>query len=45
MGFARIAGGMVFSDGGHIVESNMPEEFLRNPRHERSRAFLSEIVH
>ena len=45
MGFARIAGGMVFSDGGHYVESNMPEEFLRIPRNERSRAFLSEIVH
>ena len=27
-----------------IVEENEPEAFFRNPRHERTRAFLGEIL-
>src|SRR6187399_1081665 len=46
MGFARqVADRVVFMDAGQIVESNTPQEFFNNPRHERARAFLSQILH
>src|SRR6187399_247163 len=46
MGFARqVANRVVFMDAGQIVESNTPQEFFNNPRHERARAFLSQILH
>jgi amino acid ABC transporter ATP-binding protein, PAAT family (TC 3.A.1.3.-) len=46
MGFARqVADRVVFMDRGSIVESATPEEFFTNPREERSRAFLSQILH
>jgi general L-amino acid transport system ATP-binding protein len=46
MGFARqVANRVVFMDAGQIVESNTPQEFFGNPRHERARAFLSQILH
>ncbi|MFF5111163.1 amino acid ABC transporter ATP-binding protein [Streptosporangium sp. NPDC000509] len=45
MGFAReVASRVVFMDGGRIVEQGPPHEVLRNPRHERSRAFLSAVL-
>ncbi len=45
MGFARqVADRVVFMDAGSIVEMNRPEEFFRNPQHERSRLFLSQIL-
>ena len=46
MGFARqVANRVVFMDAGQIVESNAPAEFFSNPRHERTRLFLSQILH
>lgn len=45
MGFAReIADHMYFTDNGVIVEHGAPEEFFANPRDERTRAFLSQIL-
>ncbi|HVY57312.1 MAG TPA: amino acid ABC transporter ATP-binding protein [Xanthobacteraceae bacterium] len=46
MGFARqVANRMVFMDAGQIVEINEPEAFFTNPQHERTRAFLGQILH
>ena len=46
MGFARqVADRIVFMDEGQIVEANVPEEFFDNPQHERTRLFLSQILH
>jgi general L-amino acid transport system ATP-binding protein len=46
MGFARqIADRIVFMDEGQIVEVNTPAEFFANPKHERTRLFLSQILH
>jgi general L-amino acid transport system ATP-binding protein len=46
MGFAReIADRMVFMDNGEIVEINAPREFFGNPQHERTKMFLSQILH
>ena len=45
MGFARtVADRVIFMDGGEIVEQNSPDEFFRNPRHERTKLFLSQIL-
>ena len=45
MGFAREVGdSLVFMDGGVIVESGKPREVLANPRHERTRSFLSKVL-
>jgi ABC-type polar amino acid transport system ATPase subunit len=45
MGFARaVADRVVFMDAGQIVETNAPAEFFANPRHERTRTFLSRLV-
>ncbi|MGE5256865.1 MAG: amino acid ABC transporter ATP-binding protein [Hyphomicrobiales bacterium] len=46
MGFARsVAHRVLFMDFGQIVESNTPEEFFNHPHHERTRLFLSQILH
>jgi len=46
MGFARtVAHRMMFMDAGQIVESSPPAEFFTNPRSERTRLFLSQILH
>ena len=46
MGFARqVADRVIFMDYGQIVESNTPDEFIKNPQHERTRLFLSQILH
>jgi general L-amino acid transport system ATP-binding protein len=46
MSFARqVADQMVFMDGGQIVEVASPAEFFTHPQHERTRAFLSQILH
>ncbi len=46
MGFARqVADRVVFMDHGSIIESAPPEEFFSNPKEERSRLFLSQILH
>ncbi|ADH69086.1 MULTISPECIES: amino acid ABC transporter ATP-binding protein [Nocardiopsis] len=45
MGFAREVGdSLVFMDDGLVVESGTPAEVLSNPRHERTRAFLSKVL-
>jgi polar amino acid transport system ATP-binding protein len=45
MGFAReVADTVVFMDAGAVVESGPPAEVLANPRHERTRAFLSKVL-
>ena len=45
MGFARtVADPVIFMDGGHIVEENTPEEFFANPKNERTKQFLSQIL-
>ena len=46
MGFARqVANRVIFMDQGQIVEQNEPEEFFHNPQHERTKLFLSQILH
>jgi general L-amino acid transport system ATP-binding protein len=46
MGFARqVADRVIFMDAGQIIESNVPEEFFNHPQHERTRLFLSQILH
>jgi len=46
MGFARqVANRVIFMDEGQIVEQNEPEEFFDNPQHERTKLFLSQIIH
>jgi general L-amino acid transport system ATP-binding protein len=46
MGFARqVANRVVFMDAGQIIESNSPAEFFAHPQHERTKLFLSQILH
>jgi general L-amino acid transport system ATP-binding protein len=46
MGFARqVADRVIFMDAGQIIESNVPEEFFNHPQHERTKLFLSQILH
>jgi general L-amino acid transport system ATP-binding protein len=46
MGFARqVADRVIFMDAGQIVEMNRPEDFFGNPQHERTKLFLSQILH
>ena len=45
MGFARaVADTMVFMDDGRVVETAPPAEFFANPRNERTRQFLGQII-
>jgi len=45
MGFARtVADRVIFMDDGEIVEAASPETFFDQPRHERTRLFLSQIL-
>jgi len=46
MGFARQAATrMILMDAGQIIEVNEPEAFFSNPQHERTKLFLSQILH
>jgi general L-amino acid transport system ATP-binding protein len=46
MGFARqVANRVIFMDMGQIIEQNEPEIFFTDPQHERTRLFLSQILH
>ena len=46
MGFARqVANRVIFMDKGQVVEINTPNEFFKNPQHERTKEFLSQILH
>ncbi len=45
MGFARqVANRVIFMDAGQIVEQNEPEEFFNNPKSDRTKLFLSQIL-
>jgi general L-amino acid transport system ATP-binding protein len=46
MGFARaVANRMVFFDEGVIVEQGPPQQIFEAPQHERTKRFLSQILH
>lgn len=45
VGFAReVAHRILLMDGGQVVEQATPEEFFTNPKEERSRQFLAQIL-
>lgn len=45
MGFAReVASRILFMDGGYIIEEGSPEEVLKNPKQERTIAFLEKVL-
>ncbi|MGH8336019.1 MAG: amino acid ABC transporter ATP-binding protein, partial [Gammaproteobacteria bacterium] len=45
MGFARqVADRVIFMDRGKIVEQGPPQTFFANPREERTRAFLQQVL-
>lgn len=45
MGFAReVSDRVIFMDHGVILEEGTPEQFFTNPQHERTKAFLREIL-
>jgi len=45
MGFAkRVADRVIFMDQGEIVEQNTPGEFFNNPKSDRTKLFLSQIL-
>jgi len=45
MGFAKEVGHrIVFMDHGVIIEENTPEEFFNNPKSDRAKKFLNEIL-
>ncbi len=46
MNFARqVADRVIFMDQGQIIEENTPDAFFSNPQHERTKLFLSQILH
>jgi general L-amino acid transport system ATP-binding protein len=45
MGFARqVAHRVIFMDDGQVVEQNEPGEFFSNPKSDRTKLFLSQIL-
>jgi polar amino acid transport system ATP-binding protein len=45
IGFAReVADTVVFMDGGVVVEQGSPSEVISNPRHERTKTFLAQVL-
>ena len=45
MGFAKtVADRVIFMDEGEIIEENNPHEFFDNPKHDRTKLFLSQIL-
>ena len=45
MGFAReVADRIIFVDKGQILENETPEEFFTNPKHERAKQFLQQVM-
>jgi len=46
MGFARtVANRVIFMDKGEIVEQAAPNDFFDNPQSDRTKLFLSQIIH
>jgi polar amino acid transport system ATP-binding protein len=45
LGFAReVADTVMFMDDGVVVESGAPNDVIRNPQHQRTKAFLSKVL-
>ncbi|MFH2093199.1 MAG: amino acid ABC transporter ATP-binding protein [Pseudomonadota bacterium] len=45
MGFAKsVSHRVMFMDAGEIIEENAPEEFFNNPKSDRTKLFLSQIL-
>ncbi|HVN96162.1 MAG TPA: amino acid ABC transporter ATP-binding protein [Syntrophorhabdaceae bacterium] len=45
MGFAReVSDRVIFMDEGEVLEEAHPEEFFKNPKHERAKQFLKEVL-
>lgn len=45
MGFAKeVADRVIFMDNGKIIEDSSPREIFTNPKHQRTREFLSKIL-
>tara|TARA_B100000575_G_scaffold159676_1_gene127577 strand:+ start:1056 stop:1808 length:753 start_codon:yes stop_codon:yes gene_type:complete len=45
MGFAKeVADRCILFDEGELVEENTPEDFFSNPKHDRTKAFLEQIL-
>ena len=45
MGFAKeVADRCILFDAGHLIEENTPEEFFSNPKHDRTKLFLEQIL-
>jgi len=46
MGFARsVADRLAFFDSGQIVEKGTPDQIFNNPQYDRTKLFLSQILH
>jgi general L-amino acid transport system ATP-binding protein len=46
MGFARqVADRIIFMDQGEIIEEAAPQQFFTQPRSERTRAFIAQVLH
>jgi general L-amino acid transport system ATP-binding protein len=46
MGFARkVADRVIFMDQGEIIEENTPDAFFDHPKNDRTKLFLSQIIH
>ena len=46
MGFARkVADRVIFMDQGEIIEQNAPDAFFDSPQNDRTKLFLSQILH
>jgi len=45
MGFAKeVADRCILFDEGHLIEENTPHEFFDNPKHDRTKLFLEQIL-
>ncbi len=45
MGFAKkVADRVIFMDGGQVIEENTPDEFFNNPKSDRLKLFLEQIL-
>jgi general L-amino acid transport system ATP-binding protein len=45
MGFAKsVANRVIFMDYGEIIEQNAPDDFFNNPKNDRTKLFLSQIL-
>jgi general L-amino acid transport system ATP-binding protein len=46
MGFAKaVADRIIFMDGGEIIEEGAPKDFFTNPKNDRTKTFLKQILH